>query len=521
MTLVGTAGAAQELSGQGAALYQIVADGEINHELSQTQTDWQAEKTRTATMYANLASRLRDPADTARLQASQTAYSAYVNLFETRMLPALQANEAMTPDIRALDGEVDAARAKMQAPLEELTTESQKRATAADTEFDHLSGEVLMIGTLMGVLVLAAGSAINFLIVRHISRPLKVLANILHRLLSKQPVDSVPYETRQDEVGEIAYAVSAFKINIQEVARLESEQTAARARLERDNAQALKVLESAEAFERQIKAVANEVTATSNALNAAAVTLDNAAHEANMRSASMAGATSQSCSNMQTVASATEELSASISEISRQVEETTVMTQAATEQAYRTSETVDNLSRAAGRIGEVVALIQDIAAQTNLLALNATIEAARAGSAGAGFAVVANEVKTLSAQTSRATSEIREHITSMQVVTDETVGAIKDIRQTIERINGVTSSIAAGVTQQSAATAEIATNVAQVAHGADTLNGDLAHVSAVSEQTSQTSAQVLSSAGDLGDQIRAMSAEVDSFLSLIRVRDAA
>jgi methyl-accepting chemotaxis protein len=164
-----------------------------------------------------------------------------------------------------------------------------------------------------------------------------------------------------------------------------------------------------------------------------------------------------------------------------------------------------------------VALIQDIAGQTNLLALNATIEAARAGAAGAGFAVVAGEVKTLSAQTSRATSEIRDHIKTMQDVTEETVEAIRAISETIDRINGVATAIAAGVTEQSAATGNIASNIAQVATGAQDINTDLVHVARASQATSETSRNVLSGAGSLAEQVDAMSAEVDSFLSVIRV----
>ncbi|MCK1524091.1 hypothetical protein IVB13_28420 [Bradyrhizobium sp. 17] len=64
---------------------------------------------------------------------------------------------------------------------------------------------------------------------------------------------------------------------------------------------------------------------------------------------------------------------------------------------------MQGLQKSAGRIGEVVGLINTIAQQTNLLALNATIEAARAGEAGRGFAVVASEVKSLASQTAKAT----------------------------------------------------------------------------------------------------------------------
>ncbi|ESQ84645.1 hypothetical protein AEAC466_06230 [Asticcacaulis sp. AC466] len=521
IVLMQTSSAAQALSGQGAALYQIIADAEINHELDQTQTDWAKEKSQTEALFADLRNQLKEADETVLLEQAMAGYRSYINMFESEMMPVLKASDVLTPQSRALDGQIDDACVKMVEPLMALSKLTVGKANEADAAFDKLSGQVLMIGSLIGVLALLLGSAVNFVTVRHISLPLKRLAGLLHKLVSGEAVSQVPYENRRDEVGDIAHAVSAFKDNIAAVARLEAEQSAARARMESDNARAVQVLKSAEAFERQIKSVAARVGQTSTDLNTAALSLDQAARDADQRSTSMASATSQSSSNLQTVASATEELSASINEISRQVEETTMMTQAATAEARRTGQTVDNLTQAASKIGDVVALIQDIASQTNLLALNATIEAARAGEAGAGFAVVAGEVKNLSAQTSRAISEIRDHISSMQVVTEETVGCIKSISQTIERIDAVATSIAAGVTQQSAATADIANNVAQVANGADTINADLSQVSRASQVTTETSAEVLKGAGSLSEHVKAMSEEVDAFLGLIRVQKAA
>ncbi|MFA6266972.1 MAG: PAS-domain containing protein, partial [Pseudolabrys sp.] len=111
----------------------------------------------------------------------------------------------------------------------------------------------------------------------------------------------------------------------------------------------------------------------------------------------------EASANVETAAIAAEQLSQSIAEISRQLTHTSSVVRLATEEARATDGEIAGLADGAQKIGEVVKLIGDIAGQTNLLALNATIEAARAGDAGRGFAVVASEVKSLAAQTAKAT----------------------------------------------------------------------------------------------------------------------
>jgi len=103
--------------------------------------------------------------------------------------------------------------------------------------------------------------------------------------------------------------------------------------------------------------------------------------------------------------------------------------------AGRTAQALTELGDAASRIGKVIGLIQAIAGQTNLLALNATIEAARAGEAGRGFAVVASEVKSLAAQTARATAEIAEQIGAIQ-------SAAVDSAQAIAQVNAIITDMA-------------------------------------------------------------------------------
>ena len=160
------------------------------------------------------------------------------------------------------------------------------------------------------------------------------------------------------------------------------------------------------------------------------------------RTLAVASGADQATSNVQTVAAAAEELSASIAEIGRQVTQAATVARQAADEGQHTNETVAGLAGAAQRIGEVVALINDIASQTNLLALNATIEAARAGEAGKGFAVVASEVKNLATQTAKATEDITQQIAAVQGATKGAVDAIKGIGATIERVNEISASIA-------------------------------------------------------------------------------
>ncbi len=233
------------------------------------------------------------------------------------------------------------------------------------------------------------------------------------------------------------------------------------------------------ARERQV-AVANSVgdvvkivASSATELKASAESMVASAEETASQSTAVAAASEEVTANIQTVSAAAEELTSSVNEISRQVMESTRISEEAVAETERTNVVVQGLAEAAQKIGDVVKLISDIAGQTNLLALNATIEAARAGEAGKGFAVVASEVKSLANQTAKATEDIAAQVGNIQSATNDAVGAIKGVGETINKLSEIATSISSAVEEQGAATGEISRNVQEAANGTQEVTGNI------------------------------------------------
>ncbi|HEY8333504.1 MAG TPA: cache domain-containing protein [Tardiphaga sp.] len=347
-----------------------------------------------------------------------------------------------------------------------------------------------------------------------IARPLKASIATMKRLASGDLSADTPIPRRGDEIGEIMTALAVFKANGLEVERIKGEHSVAERRSAELRRQDMEKL--AGEFEGAIGRIIHHVFTASTELEGSANSLAATAGRSQQLATVVATASEEASTNVQSVASATEQMTSSVNEISRQVQESATIAHQAVGQAQRTNDRVGELAKAAARIGDVVELINNIAGQTNLLALNATIEAARAGDAGRGFAVVASEVKALAEQTAKATGEISAQISGIQNATQESVGAIKEIGDTIGRMSEIASTIASAVEEQGAATQEISRNVQHAARGTQSVSSNIADVQRGATETGSASSQVLDAARTLSSESSRLELEVGKFLASVR-----
>nr|WP_279626100.1 methyl-accepting chemotaxis protein [Shewanella morhuae] len=190
------------------------------------------------------------------------------------------------------------------------------------------------------------------------------------------------------------------------------------------------------------------------------------------------------------------------------------------EEIANAANAIDDLERNTTEIDSVLIVIRNIADQTNLLALNAAIEAARAGEQGRGFAVVADEVRTLASRTQTSTSEIQQMIEVLQQKAKSTVAAMKtsttttqncveQVHQAGEALEAITHAvstisqmniqIASAANEQCAVSAEINQNVNNI--------NDIANSST---QAAQQTAQA-------GDELAQLSARLQTLIAQFRI----
>jgi methyl-accepting chemotaxis protein len=379
-----------------------------------------------------------------------------------------------------------------------------------DAEFRAAALRFAAIAVAVALIAVALVAALA----RNIAAPLRQLAEVAERLARQDYSAKVENTGRTDEIGQLIGAVAVLRDEAAGAAEARAAQQEGyrQASAQRKHAR----LKLADDIESSIKRVTDVVVNAVAEMEGAATIVSGAVGEAGDKASAAANTAEQASGNVATVAAAAEQLSASIHEIARQVNESSDTSSKAVAEAERTNTLVQGLAEAAGHIGEVVTLINDIAAQTNLLALNATIEAARAGEAGKGFAVVANEVKHLATQTAKATEEISGQVGTVQTRTREAVEAIGSIAATIGRINQIAGAIAAAVEEQGAATAEIARNVQEASAGTQEVTSVMGQLATATNSAGSSANSLQEIARRLTTEARSLDQEVRHFVTSMR-----
>lgn len=385
-------------------------------------------------------------------------------------------------------------------------------ANARDTS-DRTASMAKMALAAVGLLALLVSGGLFYGSWRTVIDPLMKLSAAMAQLRDGKNDVAVAGTDRRDEIGQMAVSVESFREAA--IARIALEAATGRDRAEKAR-RAEAVSRATEAFASEVETLIGQVASAAVQLEGSARALANSANESVGRSENVAAASAQSATTAETVAAAAQELSQSITEVASRVRDAETAAQSAVQETVKSGEEIAQLADAARRIGEVTNLIAEIAAQTNLLALNATIEAARAGSAGQGFAVVAQEVKQLATQTAKATEQISQQIAGMQSMTERSVAAMSQIKDVVGQVEVIGSAIAAAAEEQDAATREVTRGINEASDGTRQISANIEAVTDAARDAGRAANEVLDASGLLSANASALRERIVHFIEEVK-----
>ena len=287
-------------------------------------------------------------------------------------------------------------------------------------------------------------------------------------------------------------------------------------------------------FADQVHALVRQIRLSAQTLNDTTVELNGVMVEAEQGVERQKSESDQVATAMNEMTAAAQEVAGNASEASDAAGHATAQVTDAQGMVYQAIDVIGGLSQQveqgvrvieklgsnARQIDSVLKVIRDISDQTNLLALNAAIEAARAGEAGRGFAVVADEVRTLASRTQQSTQEIQKTIEQLQSGAEEAVSLIGSIRVRSEetvgetrQVNEALQRIAQAVTTITEMNTQIASAAEEQTSVSETINQNVHEIVAISEQTSQGTRL----AGDATQRLKALAGDLSEEVSRYRV----
>ncbi|WP_454051239.1 Cache 3/Cache 2 fusion domain-containing protein [Cellulomonas sp. Marseille-Q8402] len=256
---------------------------------------------------------------------------------------------------------------------------------------------------------------------------------------------------------------------------------------------------------------AEAVRSTAGRLDGSSGTLEEAAGRTVSRAEGAAGSASVVSTEVQTVTAAMTEMRSSIESVAQDVTAASGEAAQAVGITADAASAADRLAASTSQIAAVLDTVTTIASQTHLLALNASIEAARAGASGAGFAVVAGEVKDLAQQTSNAIGTIAPVLEAVTRDAADVQASVSRISQAVTTVDGLQGAVSAVVEQQSATTSEIERNLVVAASSTSDIAGSAADVAEAAGQAFDGAAEVRQAVVSLTDVAAELARGADEF----------